>query len=148
MRTNCGAYQSTRQKVVLILMLCSWIVVSCTVAKPLSPQPTQVLAVLRHYPGAMLVKDDYRQQISGAEQYSLVYTIQTTVEDAVAYYEPRLTALGIHTRLSQPSSRDMITSEGLPVDHWWWFDGCPLHSITLSLAGSALHLMYSTGACH
>lgn len=140
-------HSSTRRYSFLILILINTFMGACSSSKPPSPTTQQVLTILQQYSSGLPAIDEHERQISGEERYRIIYNVHTTVKEAVSYYESQLHTLGIETRLSSPSSRDMITFEGLPVDHWWWYDGCPLHSISLSITDSSLHLIYSTGRC-
>lgn len=116
------------------------VLVGCASAQPASPAPQTVLAILRQYPGGILTDDRIIYNL-GDVTYRISYAVQTTPEAVVAYYDPLLQKLGMEQNPSRGPTMD-----GLPVDYFWMFYGCPYHGVQIT-TGKQLQLTYTSGPC-
>lgn len=124
------------------ILIISFLLHACGQAKPPPPLPSEVLAVLRHYPNGILIKDTIQEYDD--TMYKITFRVQTTVEAARTYYDAPLQTLHLK---GQPGNPDTITQANLPLDYEWVYDGCPFHGVDLSVTATELHLIYSTGLC-
>ena len=121
----------------LIVML----LVACNQSKPPSPDPQAVLEILRQYPGGTLVEDRMPKN-EGDFEYLLSFATQTTLEAAVAHYDPLLRTLGMEGYTPQGAIRN-----NFPVDYLWRYSGCPYHGVELSITSGSLQITYGYGPC-
>lgn len=128
-----------------LIVLWGVLVLTACGTRPTPPEPQQVLAVLRQYPGGTLIVDEPIDTKGGDETYRIIFQVQTTVEAAVAYYDPQLQALHFKGSVGDPRT---LTYERLPLAYDWSFIGkCPMHVVDLGITATELHLIYGTGRC-
>jgi hypothetical protein len=125
----------------VLIVLVALMLSACAQAKPASPDPQSVLAILRAYPGGTLSEDRIMKE--GLDvSYRVSHIVRTTTETAVAYYDAPLRRLGL-----EESPYRGLTSDDLRVDYTWYYYGCPFHSLTMSTTAERLTLTYTYGPC-
>lgn len=138
---NHWVLSNCRNKFFLLLIVV--ILTACVQSKPRSSEPQAVLAILRQYPGGMLIEDKILES-EGDVTYRISHGVQTTSEAVIAHYNPLLQILGME---ENPSRGPTPTFDSLPVDYLWMYYGCPYHAVAITTTTQKLQITYTTGPC-
>jgi len=125
-------------------LICGVLLTACTspYSTHPSPDPQDVLTILRHYPGGTKTEDRILYSNGGDTTYRISFTVQTTSDAAISYYRPLLSAVGIDPNPSRSPTRD-----DHPVNYRWLSTSCPYHAVAIGVTTERLEVTYTYGPC-
>jgi hypothetical protein len=124
-----------------LLMMIVLVCMGCTQQDRPSPDPDIVRNALTQYPYGSL-KENTLVDDSIDDTYRIILTHNASQTDVITYYDGVLTGLGFKDALERG-----LTIDDTQVLYSWSFNGCPFHTVRLSMTAGEVWLYYSYGPC-
>lgn len=126
---------------IALLMMIVLVCTGCAQSYRPSLEPAVVMNALTHYPYGSL-KENKLVNDSLDDTYRIIFTNNALQTDVITYYDGVLTSLGFRDALERG-----VTIDGTQVLYSWSYNGCPFHTVRLSMTAGEVWLYYIYGPC-